>query len=103
MNVWKLLCTTQNCANKTPFALTLRVLTNVLAYMVLNVSMRHAKVSIEMLKLLGNIETIQICLIIVGEAETPPPVQQITPPGAEENRLQVLITGLVVSTVRECD
>ena len=58
---------------------------------------------IKVLKLLANIEMAPMYLIILGEAETPPPVQQITPPDAEENRLKVLITGLVPSTVRECD
>ena len=67
--------------------------------------MRHAKVCSEVLKLLTYKEAIQLYFIIlhVGEVETPPPVQQITPPDAEENRLKVLITGLVPSTVRECD
>ena len=76
---------------------------NVPAYLVLNVSMRHAKVSSEMLKLFSKFGKIQIHLIIPGEVETLPPVQQITPPDAKENRLKVLITGLVPSTVRECD
>ena len=76
---------------------------NVPAYQALSVSMRHAKVSVEVLKLLANLGTIQTCtyLILLGQVETPPPVQQITPPDAEENRLKVLITGLVPSTVRE--
>ena len=67
--------------------------------------MIHAKVSSEVLKLLANLGTIQayMYLAILGEEETPPPVQQITPPDAEGNRLKVLINGLVPSTVRECD
>ena len=65
--------------------------------------MRHAKVSAEVSKLLANIEIIPMYLVILGEVETPPPVQQSTPPDAEANRLKVLITGLVPSTVRECD
>ena len=74
---------------------------NVSAYRVLHVSMRHVKVSAEVLKLLANIEAIPMYLLILGQVETPPPVQQITPPDAEENRIQVLITGLVPSTVRK--
>ena len=42
-------------------------------------------------------------LILSGEVETPPPLQQSTPPNAEANRLKVIITGLVPSTVRESD
>ena len=39
--------------------------------------------------------------MLLGKVETPPTPQQSTPPDAEANRLKVLITGLVPSTVRE--
>ena len=42
-------------------------------------------------------------LMLTGEIEAPPPVQQIAPPNAEANRLQVVVTGLVPGTVRELD
>ena len=42
-------------------------------------------------------------LMLTGEIEAPPPVQQIAPPNAEANRLEVVITGLVPGTVRELD
>ena len=54
MNVLKLLFTTLNCAPKTLSVLTLRVLTNVPAYQVLALSMEHAKVSFQVMKLLTN-------------------------------------------------
>ena len=100
MNVSRQLWTTPNCANKTPFALTLRVVTNVPAHLVSKISMKRAKVSTKILVQFRN-NSNQCKLILLGQVETPPPVQQITPPDAEGNRLKVLITGLVTSTVRE--
>ena len=75
------------------------------AYQVLSLPMEHAKVSFECLRLLAKYKpkNVMRMLMLTGEIEAPPPVQQVAPPNAEANRLKVVITGLVPGTVRELD
>ena len=71
------------------------------AYPVLSLSMKHAKVSSEVLSFVSVKQLHECMLILSGEVETPPLLQQFTPPEADANRLKVLITGLTLSTVRQ--
>ena len=74
---------------------------NVFVYPVLMLLMEHAKVSHEELRIKVDLKQFRKCMLIVSEeAKIPPPVQQISPPNVEANRLKVLIAGLVPSTVR---
>ena len=77
---------------------------NAPAYQDLILSMGHAKVSLEVSRLTVHVNNCnKHVLILSGETEAPPTLQQSTPPNVEANRLKVLITGFVPSTVRESD